>query len=87
MVMDMTVRISRIYGMDIFSDAGKYLGSAQDFIVDTEKGEIARVLLDPFSSLSKEDARKVLTERSIMYKNVKSVHDVVVVTRESLQSP
>ncbi len=76
----MTIRLSKMYGMEIFSDGGKYVGSAQDFIIDLESGEISRFLLEPLSS-SKEKTKEVLKEKSVLYKNVKSVEDVIVVTK------
>jgi sporulation protein YlmC with PRC-barrel domain len=76
----MTVKLSKMYGMEIFTDGGKYVGSAQDFIVDLESGEISRLLLEPLSS-SKEKTKEVLKEKSVIYKNVKSVEDVIVVTK------
>lgn len=76
----MSIRLSKMYGMEIFTDGGKYVGSAQDFIIDLESGEISRFLLEPLSS-SKERTKEVLKEKSVLYKNVKSVEDVIVVTR------
>ena len=76
----MTTKLSRMYNMDIFTDSGKFLGNAQDFIVDVESGEVARVLVEALP-VGKEDAKKALREKSILYKNVKSVEDVIVVTR------
>ncbi len=76
----MTTKLSRLYGMDIFTDSGKFIGNAQDFIVDLESGEVSRILIEPLPS-GKEDARKALREKSIMYKNVKSVEDVIVVSK------
>ncbi len=76
----MTARLSRMYGMDIFTDSGRFLGNAQDFIIDVESGEISRILLEQLP-YSKDEAKKVLRERSILYKNVKSVEDVIVVTK------
>ncbi|MEW6528875.1 MAG: PRC-barrel domain-containing protein [Candidatus Micrarchaeota archaeon] len=76
----MTTKLSRMYGMDIFTDTGKFIGNAQDFILDTESGEVVRVLLEPLPA-SKEEARRVLKEKSVMYKNVKSVEDVIVVAK------
>ena len=76
----MTVRLSKLYGMDIFTDTGKFLGNAQDFIIDFESGEISRVLLESLPA-SKEEARRIIRERSILYKNVKSVEDVIVVSK------
>jgi len=76
----MTVRLSRMYGMDIFTDTGKFLGAAQNFLINVESGEIVRVLLDDLPN-SKEELKKAIQERSILYKNVKSVEDVIVVTK------
>ncbi|MBI5046294.1 PRC-barrel domain-containing protein [Candidatus Micrarchaeota archaeon] len=76
----MATKLSRLYGMDILTDGGKFIGNAQDFIVDLETGEVSRILLEPLPS-GKDDAKKALREKSIMYKNVKSVEDVIVVTK------
>lgn len=74
----MTVKLSKLYGMEIFTDGGKYVGTAQDFVVDMEAGEVARVLLESFSS---SKGKEILKEKSVLYKNVKSVEDVMVVAR------
>ena len=66
--------------MDIFTDSGKFLGNAQDFIVDVEGGEVSRILIEQLPA-SKEEAKKALREKSILYSNVKSVEDVIVVTK------
>lgn len=76
----MAVKLSRMYGMDIFTDSGRFLGNAQDFIIDFEGGEVSRVLIEPLPS-SKLEARKTLRDKSILYKNVKSVEDVIVVSK------
>lgn len=78
----MTTKLSRLYGMDIFTDAGKFLGNAQDFIVDVEDGGVARILLEPLPT-NKEQAKNILREKSVLYKNVKSVEDVIVVKKVS----
>ena len=77
----MGFKLSKLYGMDIYSDGGKYLGRVQDLIIDLEKGEVLRITLDPLSSVTREDAKKILRERSILYKNVRSVEDVIMVSK------
>jgi sporulation protein YlmC with PRC-barrel domain len=67
--------------MDIYSDVGKYLGRVIDLILDLEKGEVIRMTMQPITTVSREEARKILREASVLYKNVKSVEDVVVVTK------
>jgi sporulation protein YlmC with PRC-barrel domain len=74
----MSVKLSKLYGMEIFTDGGKYVGTAQDFVVDMEAGEVARILLESFST---SKGKEILKEKSVLYKNVKSVEDVMVVAR------
>jgi len=76
----MTTKLSKMYGMDIFTDSGKFLGNAQDFIVDVEGGEVSRILIEALPS-AKDEAKKTIREKSILYANVKSVEDVIVVTK------
>jgi sporulation protein YlmC with PRC-barrel domain len=76
----MSTKLSRLYGMDIFTDSGKFIGNAQDFIIDLESGEVSRILIEPLPS-NKDDAKRALRDKSILYSNVKSVEDVIVVSK------
>jgi len=76
----MATKLSRLYGMEIFTDTGKFLGNVQDFILDFETGEVLRILTEPMPG-GREEIKKALREKSIMYKNVKSVEDVIVVMK------
>ncbi len=76
----MSVRLSKLYGMEIFTDGGKYVGSVNDIILDLEAGEVTRLLLEPLSN-SKEKTKEIIKEKSVIYKNVKSVEDVIVVSK------
>ncbi len=73
------MKLSEIYRMDIYSDAGQYLGEVQDVIIDLERGEVSRLLMAPWKS-AKGDAKVTLRNKSILYKNVKNVSDVVLVS-------
>jgi len=76
----MVVNIANLYGMNIFTASGRLVGKVQDVIVDLEKGEIIRVSLESLSAVgSKEQARQILKDKSILYKYVKSVGDVIIV--------
>ena len=65
--------------MDIYSDSGQYLGEVQDIIVDLEKGEVSRLLMLPMKNV-KGDLRRTLMQKSVLYKSVKNVGDVVLVS-------
>lgn len=73
------MKLSELYRMDVYSDAGQYLGEVQDVIVDLEKGEISRLLMIPWKT-AKGDVKVTLRQKSILYKSVKNVEDVVLVS-------
>ncbi|MEM4137307.1 MAG: PRC-barrel domain-containing protein [Candidatus Anstonellaceae archaeon] len=75
----MGIRVSKIYGMDIYTDSGKYLGRVQDILIDMEQGKIIRLTMEPLANISKEEAKRILREKSVLYTSVKNVEDVVVV--------
>jgi len=79
----MAIKVSKIYGMDIYTDGGKFLGRVQEILLDLEKGEVVRLTMEPLSSVSKEEAQRILRDKSVLYKSVKSVEDVVVVSKGS----
>lgn len=79
----MGMKVSKIYGMDIYTDAGKFLGSVQDVLIDLELGKVIRLVMEPLTNISREEAKKVLRERSVLFNSVKNIEDVVVVGRQS----
>ncbi len=76
----MGIKLSKLYGMEMFTDGGKFIGTAQEFVINTEAGEVSRILLEQLPA-SKEKTKQILKEKSLMYKNVKSVEDVIVVKK------
>lgn len=75
----MSVKLSTVYSMDIYTDGGRFLGRVQDIVVDLEKGEVLRLTMEPLSSITRDEAKRILKDKSILYKSVKSIEDVVVV--------
>ena len=51
-----------------------------------ESGEVSRILIEQLPS-SKEEAKKTIRDKSILYSNVKSVEDVIVVTKGLARNP
>jgi sporulation protein YlmC with PRC-barrel domain len=75
----MATRLSDMNGLEIISDSGRKIGSAEDFIIDTEKGEVVKILLSPMGRLSGQELREFLATKSINYSRVRSVTDVIVI--------
>ncbi len=76
----MSTKLSKLYEMEIFTDSGLFVGKAEDFILDLETGNVARVLLVPLPG-GKDAAKEALRQKSIKYENVRSVGDVIVVAK------
>ncbi len=74
------MKLSDIYSMDIYSDGGQYLGEVRDAIIDLEKGEVSRLLMEEWRSNDKDETKRLLQNKSILFKNIKNVGDVVLVS-------
>ena len=74
------MKLSDIYNMDIYSDGGQYLGEVRDAIVDLEKGEVSRLLMEEWKSSDKDEVKRMLQQKSILFRNIKNVGDVVLVS-------
>ena len=73
------MRISDLYNMDIYTDSGQFLGEVKDATVDLERGEVSRLLMIEWKAAGRESATKVLSQKSILFRNIRNIGDVVVV--------
>ncbi|MFH1586726.1 MAG: PRC-barrel domain-containing protein [Candidatus Diapherotrites archaeon] len=76
----MTVRLSKLFGMDIYTNDGDYKGKVFDLVINLEKGRLETITTEALKARSKQEAKKIINEKSIPYKNVKAVKDIVVVS-------
>ena len=76
----MTVKLSQLIGMDIYTDNAQFVGKVYDVILDLQKGEAVRLTLEPIKVASKEEAKRVFREKTILYKNVKAAERIVIVS-------
>lgn len=76
----MTIRLSKLFGMDIYNDNAEYKGKVFDLVINLEKGRIETVTTAPLKVKSKQEAKKIISEKSLPYKNVKAAKDILVVS-------
>lgn len=76
----MSVRLSKLFGMDVYDFEAGYKGKVYDIIINLEKGKLETITTEPLKVKTKSDAKKILSEKSIPYRNVKSVKDIVIVS-------
>jgi sporulation protein YlmC with PRC-barrel domain len=73
------MKISEIYNLDIYGDNGQYVGEVRDAIIDLEKGEVSRLLMEEWRSADRAEARRILQNKSVLFKNIRNIGDVVLV--------
>lgn len=77
----MTIELSRMFGMDIYTTDAEYVGKAYDFIIDLEEGRIFKITLEPFRLTSKQDIVQILKKKSINYDKVVAVKDIILINK------
>ena len=55
----MSVKLSQLIGMDIYTDTALFVGKVYDVILDLQKGEVVRLTMEPIKVASKEEAKRV----------------------------
>ncbi len=83
------IRLSELYGKDVFSTDARHLGRAVEFILDIEQGVVKLILFVTREEIQKhirssnnpDERQKFILENSVPYKNVLSVGDVILVKK------
>ena len=75
----MTVRLSKLFGMDIYTDEAEYKGKVFDLVINLEKGRVETITTEPLKVRSKQEAKKIIKEKSVPYRNVKSAKDIIII--------
>jgi sporulation protein YlmC with PRC-barrel domain len=75
----MTVRLSQLFGKDIYTESGDYKGKVFDLVVNLEKGVIETITMEPLRAKTKLEAKKIILEKSVPYNKVKAVKDIMVI--------
>ncbi len=76
----MTLRVSKLFGMDIYSTNAEHKGKVYDLVINLEKGRLETITTEVLKARTKAEAKKIIMEKSIPYKNVKAVHDIVLIS-------
>ena len=69
-----------MYGMDIFTDNATYVGKVNDIILNLESGDVVRITTEPLKNITGENVRELLQKKSVLFKRVKSVRDIMIIT-------
>jgi sporulation protein YlmC with PRC-barrel domain len=83
----MTLRLSKMFGMDIYSDGAEYKGKVFDIVINLEKGRLETITTEALKARSKQEAKRIISEKSIPYRNVRAVKDIVLVNAKGVAAP
>ena len=83
----MTLRLSKLFGMDIYTADAEYKGKVFDLVINLEKGRIETITTEPLKVRSKQEAKKIISEKSIPFRNVKSTKDIIIVGTGKFAEP
>ncbi len=76
----MSIRLSELYGKDIYTQRGMYVDKVEDIVLDIKKGEVMQLCFKQLKGtvISAEDIKKVLQTESIGYGDVVAVDDIIL---------
>ena len=77
------LRLSELFGRDIYTDIGDYKGKVYDIVVNLETGKLETITTEPLKVKTKQQAKKIITEKSIPYRNVLAVKDIIIVASKN----
>ncbi len=83
----MTIELSKMFGMDIYSTDAEYVGKAYDFVIDLEQGRVSKITLEPFKVRSKKEAAEILKKKSVGYEKVVAVKDIILIDPHKTAAP
>lgn len=75
----MTTRLSKLFGMDIYTADGEYKGKVFDLVINLEKGRIETITTEALKARTKQEAKKIISEKSVPYNRVRAAKDILVV--------
>lgn len=73
------LRLSELFGRDIFTQTGEYKGKVYDIVVNLETGRMETITTAPLKVKTKQEAKKIISDKSIPYKNIIAVKDIIIV--------
>jgi len=76
----MAIKVSQLMGMDVYTDTAQYVGKVYDVIIDLQEGRVVRLTLEPIRVSSKEEAKRIFREKTILYKSVKAVEKIIIIS-------
>ena len=79
----MSIRLSELFGMDIYTVDSHRKGKIFDLVINLEKGRIETITTEPLKARSKAEAKKIISEKSIPYSRVISAKDIVLISTKA----
>lgn len=79
----MSIRLSELFGMDIYTVDSERKGKVFDLVINLEKGRIETITTEALKARSKAEAKKIISEKSIPYSRVISARDIILISTKT----
>jgi sporulation protein YlmC with PRC-barrel domain len=83
----MSKRLSELYGTDVYSVGGEYVGRVEEVILNLEKGSVMSLCFKHFKESSNDEIKRILKEDSVSFDTVSTVGDIVLVKNKPTRRP
>jgi sporulation protein YlmC with PRC-barrel domain len=76
----MSKKLSALYGLDIYSTSGSYIGKVEDILLNLEEGVVMSIYLKPLNGVAVDstELKRIIKEEGVSYDGVSSVGDIIL---------
>ena len=83
----MTVRLSELFGMELYTANGERKGKVFDLVINLEKGRVETITTEALKVKSKKEAKRIISEKSVPYRRVKAAKDIIIISTSDTAEP
>lgn len=83
----MSKKVSLLYGLDIYSTSGEYVGKVEDVLLNLDDGVIMSLYIKPLNGASVDsiELQRIIKEEGVSYDGVTSVGDIILTKSRPLK--
>jgi len=80
-------KLSNLYGLDIYSTSGTYIGKVEDILLNLEEGVVMSLYLKTLNSgaIDSNELKRIIKEEGVSYDGVSSVSDIILTKSKPLK--
>jgi len=83
----MSKKVSLLYGLDIYSTSGEYVGKVEDVLLNLDEAVIMSLYIKPMNGAGVDsmELKRIIKEEGVSYDGVTSVGDIILTKTRPLK--